>query len=126
MDTILVERVGYRRLLGIPRGAPREAAIELPQGWYRVLSGAVKPGDYELDEELFWDTCVIFWRELTEFPDDPCYTASLFLCLIRAGEPVEALCPRCHRRPIRFGLRYCTACARNVIAALRRREQHLS
>lgn len=102
-----------------------EARLEIPAGWYRVLSGAVKPGDRCLDCELFWQTGAIQWYELTEFPPpgQPLGTAGWYCCLIRRGEPVEVLCPRCHRAPVRLGYRYCKDCSNAVVHELRSRHR---
>jgi hypothetical protein len=60
MHTILVEGI-----IGI---SGRKAMLKIPAGWYRVLSGAVKPGDCFLPEDHFWQTGEVEWIELTEFP----------------------------------------------------------
>jgi hypothetical protein len=98
---------------GEPR---REASLEIPAGWYRVLSGVVKPGDRHLNDELFWQTGDIEWCEFSSFlpPGGPYGTADWFSCLIRRGEPVDVLCPRCHSAPVGPGLRYCKPCSWNV------------
>jgi len=106
------------------RQPPRQATLEIPDGWYRVLSGAVKAGDCELDSDLFWDIGAVQWHELTEFPPsgNPWSTADWYRCLIRRGEPVETLCPRCHDAPVHFGYRYCKDCAMAVLEEHRRRQ----
>jgi len=104
----------------------REKEFELPAGWYRVLSGAVKPGDRCLDEDLYWDTGAIRWCAPTTLfleSDEPGEFAQEFLCLIRVGEPVEVVCPCCGLDPVLTGYRYCWACCRAAIRELRRREK---
>ena len=102
-------------------GVWRKATLDIPDGWYRVLSGAVKPGDRYLAEDLFWDRGEVEWHDLRRFPppDRPDGTAEWYLCLIRRGEPVEALCPRCHNAPVRHGYRYCKQCSWDVAHELR-------
>ena len=104
-------------------GALGHAEIDLPAGWYRVLSGAIKPGDYELDVGQYVERSEVVWLPLTRFPRarDPYGTADWYFCLIRFGEPVDALCPRCHTEPVRIGYRYCEDCCWKVLHELRRR-----
>ena len=115
MQTIVVEE--------LLSGPARQATIELPAGWYRVLSGAIKPGDRSLAERLFWQTGAIRWYELTELPppSEPFGQASWYCCLIRRGEPVDKLCPQCHRAPVRLGYRYCPECSADIVDELRKR-----
>jgi hypothetical protein len=107
------------------KGPPRKATLELPAGWYRVLSGAIKPGDRILDFNPFWQRGAVQWVELTEFPPPgrPFGTADWYCCLIRRGEPVEVLCPRCHLAPCRQGFRYCKTCSCEVVDEVRRRQR---
>jgi hypothetical protein len=116
MQTVVVEDVLIR--------TPRRATLELPAGWYRVLSGAIKPGDRCLDNGWFWRTGAVRWYELTRVPPPgrPFSTADWYGCLIRPGEPVEVLCPRCHEQPVRLGYRYCRGCCHEFVVELRREE----
>ena len=113
MKTIVVDEEGGR--------PPREVAVELPAGWYRVLSGAVKPGDRMLARDVFWRTGEIVWRDLTKppAPGELYGMAHHYTCLTRRGEPVEVLCPRCHSAPVRHGYRYCEKCIMKVVKELR-------
>ena len=113
MKTIVIHEVPWE-----PR---REASLEIPAGWYRVLSGVLKPGDRHLDCEVFWQTGDIEWRELLDFPPpgEPYGTADWFSCLIRRGEPVDVRCPRCHNAPVAPGLLYCKYCKSDVAKEVR-------
>jgi hypothetical protein len=105
----------------------REATVELPAGWYRVLSGALKPGDRCLAAGIFWEFGAVYWNELTEFPPPGALfsTAEGYVCLIRRGEPVEALCPRCHVAAIRRGYRFCWSCCNAIASEIRRPERRV-
>jgi hypothetical protein len=106
-----------------PGRGRREAEFEIPAGWYRVLSGAVKPGDRFLSVDVFWRTGEIVWDDLTKPPPPAAEygSADWYVCLIRRGEPVEVLCPRCHSAPVRHGYRYCEECSTSVVKELRSR-----
>jgi hypothetical protein len=94
--------------------------LNLPDGWYRVLSGAAKPGDQCLNIDAFWKTGAVEWYVLTNpaAPGDDYGDADDYCCLIRRGLPVEVLCPRCRDAPVRFGYRYCEDCCHQVVRKL--------
>ena len=124
VESVLMETIVVEPML---EGPALEARIELPPGWYRVLSGAIKPRDRYLAADYFWEDGEIHWCEVTRLPrpGEPLSTADWYLCLIRRGEPVEVLCPRCRRKPARLGYRYCRDCCGEVILQLRRRRRRL-
>ena len=94
--------------------------IDLPEGFYRVFDGAVKPDDYFLD-------CVSARRGETIWlpagTNDPPYdTADLYACLIRSGIPVSKPCERCEFRKAVFGERFCEDCREKIKREIRKND----
>ena len=75
--------------------------IVLPEGFYRVLSGAIKPGDRYLNAANFLSTQKKEWIELSQCDVMEIFStrrknraydqAHWYYCLIRRGVPVSAL-----------------------------------
>jgi hypothetical protein len=91
--------------------------VELPDGYYRVWSGALKPGDLYLNDFLARDG-ITTWEPVTYFPAErearfgrPYSSANWYLCVIRRGEPVVPACERCGVEPRFNRLRDCRSCA---------------
>jgi hypothetical protein len=91
--------------------------VELPEGYYRVWSGALKPGDLYLNDFLAQDG-IVFWEPVTYFPTEQearlgrrWSSAKWYVCLIRRGEPAVLPCERCGVHPRAHRLRFCRACA---------------
>lgn len=96
--------------------------VPIPEGYYRVLSGAAKPTDLMLCMISFLKSGVVEWTPVSlAFPKDPIHSRHID-CLIRKGEPVEKACPRCERYPPVQGFKYCKQCCGEVKKELR--EQH--
>src|SRR6266446_958968 len=116
MTTIVVRRADPTT--GLPL---LEAAVELPPGYYRVLSGAVEAGDRHLSATLFVQDGLVEWRDVDRFPraGQPYSAAHWFTCLIRRGQPVEQLCPRCHDAPVAARHRYCVECCQRLVEVSR-------
>lgn len=103
------------------------AEIEIPDGWYRVLSGVVKPGDRFVNERLFWADGIVEWIELpidkVDFRKRKQHyntTPQWFTCLIRRGEPVDKQCPSCNEEAIPLGWKVCRRCAYEAVQAMRK------
>ncbi len=106
----------------IEGGGYKKGVVQLPEGYYRVLSGAVKVGDLHLHCEK-WLKGKVEWVEI-EFPEvDPqslWREATAFLCLIRKGEPVEEVCTGCYERAKEAGYKWCVCCHYEKLAELRK------
>lgn len=107
-------------LRGLSADSPNAlvASVELPEGWRRVWTGALKPGDRYLNrtamlEKEDWQE--IPWVDLDyeEAMNDELTRrngAMLFECLIRRGAPVEEACERCEVAPRHGRNRFCSGC----------------
>ncbi len=95
--------------------------VVLPEGYYRVFSGASKPGDLFLNwtkikqGEVCWEylesneAMVPKGLDATQVP----------VCVIRKGVPVEQPCARCGMEPRKFDYKYCDYCCSIILNELR-------
>lgn len=97
--------------------------VELPEGWRRVWTGALKPGDMYLNQVLIQDG-IVQWEPVTEFPTveqmrhkDVGSSADWYGCLIRndGGPEIEEGCERCKIFHRVKGERFCNACRMIVL-----------
>ena len=90
----MAERWTLRWVVGEELDSPkRSAEVEIPGGWYRVLSGVIKPGDLYLDFTAFKEGELIWLpADKTGKPHWECG------CLIREGTAVDKQCERCARK----------------------------
>jgi hypothetical protein len=98
--------------------------VWLPEGWRRVWTGAVKPGDKFLNAQEFKKGVgIVIWLDAEQAKGDDYYkTAENYLCLIRKDDAeVEAACERCEVYVRASGLRFCRDCATIIVAAARKR-----
>jgi hypothetical protein len=104
-------------------GSPFNLDVELPKGWYAVLSGAVKPGDMFLDAFLFTENGSVNWIDvdLGDLRKNPPKTSKYFMCLIRKGVPVEEQCPMCYEEAKLPRCKYCATCCAEVIKKSRKK-----
>ena len=91
--------------------------VAMPEGYYRVWAGTIKPGDLYLNLVLLRDG-IVSWEPL-----DPEYelrrakaircreSARTIECIIRHGRLVEEACERCHCQRRHRKWRYCDRCA---------------
>lgn len=106
--------------------ASRTAEIEIPDGWYRVLSGVVKPGDRYINSRLFWADGIVEWIDLdigkVDFRRKKHHydTPQWFTCLIRRGEPVDRQCPSCNEEAVPVGWKACRGCAYEAVQEMRK------
>jgi len=100
-------------------------AIELPPGYRRVFSGAVKPGDQYLDLDALKEGRMVF-VPLPEprAPGNWGARAEEYDLLIRRDASLNDECERCHEYPKVFGERYCVMCGGEVREWLRRKWEH--
>lgn len=93
--------------------------VPIPEGYYRVLSGAAKPTDLMLCMISFLKNGTVEWTPVSlAFPKAPIHSRHID-CLIRKGEPVEKACPRCEGKPVAQGYRYCKQCCGEIKKDLR-------
>jgi hypothetical protein len=88
--------------------------VDLPAGYHRVFSGALKPGDLYLHlGELRQGRTV--WHPVKL--DDPLrMTAGWYTCVIRPGDtPAQEACERCGCEARAHGQRYCRGCAKAIL-----------
>jgi hypothetical protein len=88
--------------------------VDLPAGFVRVFSGALKPGDLYLHlGELRRGPFI--WRPVRL--DDPLRTtAGWYTCVIRPGtRPAQETCERCGCEARVHGQRYCRGCAKVIL-----------
>jgi hypothetical protein len=95
----------------------RVVEVELPDGYYRVWDGALKPGDLYLSRLAALDGRTV-WEPITEFPTereakrgDPGSSAGWYECVVRKGVEVVPPCDRCGVNGRERGLRFCRLCA---------------
>ena len=97
--------------------------VEIPQGYYRVFSGAVKPTDKFLNLQAIKEGQVIWLyvdiEENMRLPKGPRNNASVFGCLIRKGTAVEEPCIRCQCQPKRPRHKYCIYCCDVLLNRMR-------
>lgn len=97
--------------------AARIETVELPDGFYRVYRGSIKPGDLYLNAVLFCDDGIESWSEVEPacFGDWLYGQADAYLCLIRRGSPVDEPCERCEVEARKIGYRFCGMCCHEVV-----------
>jgi hypothetical protein len=79
--------------------------VQIPKGYYRVLSGALKPTDLFYAERHRKETgspwaTVNTLSGIFESSNDLIGQVEHYLCVIRKGVPVDAPCARCHSKPV--------------------------
>ena len=79
--------------------------VDLPEGYYRVWRGAVKPGDLWLNRVKLLEERIVEWCPITDSKP-----ADEYCCLIRIGKQVTQECERCKVEPRRFKHRFCLYC----------------
>lgn len=92
--------------------------VPIPEGYYRVLSGAAKPTDLMLCMLSFCKGEIV-WQPVSEVFQDRPVDSRHIDCLIRQGSPVDKACPRCEGRAVAKGFRYCRGCCDEVRKELR-------
>jgi hypothetical protein len=115
----MAERWTLRWAVGEELDSPkRSAEVEIPDHWYRVLSGVIKPGDLYLDFTAFKEGKLI-WRpaEKTGEPHWEC------ACLIREGMAVDKRCERCAEKAALPGERFCAGCRQVLLKEIRKDER---
>jgi len=102
--------------------------ITLPKNYYRVLSGAAKPGDLYLDPcrfyhgEVRWVPLDIRWaEEMAKMHRD--HSSRSANCVIRVGTPLGQPCDRCGMNPRWRDNRFCYQCCEIVREAIREQQQ---
>jgi hypothetical protein len=119
MTTVKVS-LGSCRGQNVPVNDPADSTdnnmveVELPDGYYRVFSGALKPDDLYLNCLLARDG-ITQWEPLNQKHlaakyNEPDGHAGWFTCLIRRGVMVEQPCERCECFKRDFKLRFCWLC----------------
>jgi hypothetical protein len=78
--------------------------VTVPEGYYRVLSGAIKPTDLFYSQKNREETGN-HWAKVSQMfgdlgPDHLFGDATHYLCVIRKGVPVDAPCQKCHAKPV--------------------------
>jgi hypothetical protein len=96
-------------------------AVELPEGYYWVFRGAVKPGDLYLNRVAFrdgrveWLPARVAYRFEGSEETHPLYTtADPYTLLIRKGVQVDAPCERCEAAVRHRDWRFCQDCGELV------------
>lgn len=94
--------------------------VEIPDGWYRVWTGAIKPGDFSVNCVLLQDG-ITHWqpiseRHLSEKPGEPYTEARWYGCLIRYGVAVDKGCDRCGCNRRSGKARFCLMCREIVVS----------
>lgn len=83
--------------------------IHTEDGWYRVIEGAVKPGDqYVNNKDLGAD--VIHFKPV---PNDRFRSVAAFFLVIRRGIAPYSLCDICEAQPAMDDFYACERCAVN-------------
>ena len=115
-------------------GASIYLDVDIPEGWYRVLSGAVKPGDHCLNRHLARDG-IVSWVPVDESPLTVALTATLdtlsgvyqrvetYDCVIRIGAAVDKPCEQCGNAAAMTGYRFCWDCAAQIAHEIRERDR---
>ena len=103
MNTRIVVQLGHNK------------QVELPEGYYQVLSGMVKPTDLELNL-LFWRDGRIVWEPVTP----PYKKVWKYGCVIRKGVSPDKVCERCKTEAAIYGQRYCAVCRLEVLEEMRK------
>lgn len=95
--------------------------VELPDGYYRVWSGAAKPGDLYLNMILIRDE-IVQWepREDAILVEHCLQTIQVPVCVIRLGTPVDKACERCEAEPAVRGERFCDYCREIIKQKIRK------
>ena len=98
--------------------------VELPDGYYRVWSGALKPGDLYLNMVLIRDG-ITQWEPCDEIPMRPIPGSQLSYrqipgCIVRHGTPVDKTCERCQAEPAVQGERFCDYCREIIKQKIRK------
>lgn len=78
--------------------------VAIPKGYYRVLSGALKPTDL-FYAEAHKKEIGSYWAPVNTFsgiqPSNALIgTVDYYLCVIRKGTPVDVPCQKCHAKPV--------------------------
>jgi hypothetical protein len=95
--------------------------VPIPEGYYRVLSGAAKPTDLMLCMLSFMKSGTVDWVPVKlVFSKQPIHSRHID-CLIRKGVPVEKACPRCERQAVAAGYKFCKQCCGEIKKDLRSR-----
>lgn len=93
--------------------------VQLPEGFYRVVSGALKPSDLVLclltlvrDNRVVWD------KAADVYPNGG--PATFYGVVIRKGVAVDPVCPRCEgAKPVK-SWKYCKNCLSEVREEMRK------
>ena len=93
--------------------------VPIPEGYYRVLSGAAKPTDLMLCMITFLKDGAVDWVPVSEVFQGRLVHSRHIDCLIREGIPVEKACPRCERFAPKEGYRFCKDCCGEIRKELR-------
>ena len=93
--------------------------VPMPEGYYRVVSGAAKPSDLSLCLLSFIRDGRVVWHRVDEIQPGKEVHSRSFDVLIRKGVPVDEVCPRCEARKPAKGWKYCRPCCHEVKQDLR-------